>query len=72
MFCSLLIGYEKGGMKDRMNLPLGRNAESEHHVGYYFLNFKWTGSFHLELFGSSHMEIGHLQPNLISNFGHVR
>ena len=68
MFCSFLVGYKKRGMKDRMDLPLGRDVEVEAHVEYDFFDFKWTGSLHLELLWSSHMKIGCFQPILISNF----
>ena len=62
-------------MEDWVDLPVGRNVEVQGHVRYHFLDLKWSSSFHLEFFGSSHMEICHFQPHLIfylpgSKFGH--
>lgn len=34
----------------------------------YFFDFERSGPLHLELLESSHMEIHHLQPNLIFHF----
>ena len=45
-------------MEDGVNLPLRRNVEAEGHVGDDFLYFKWTSSFHLELLGPVHVEVG--------------
>ena len=42
--------------------------EMEGCVGYDFLDLKWTCLFHLKFLESSHMEIGCLQPDLISDF----
>ena len=67
MLQSLLIGHEKRDMEDWMDLPLGRDSETECCAGDDFLNFKGASSFHLELFGPVHMEVGHLQPDLLSS-----
>ena len=55
-------------MEDQVDLPSGGNAEVESCVAYYFFEFEWSGSLHLELLGSSHMGICCLQPNFVSNF----
>ena len=68
MFCSLLVGGKKQSVENKVDFPLRRDVEAGGHAGYDFLNFKGASSFHLKLFGSSHMEIGCLQPDLISNF----
>ena len=68
MFQSFLVGREKGGMEDRVNLPPRRDAEMEGCAGDNFFNFKGTGSFHLELFGTVHMKVGGFEPDLVSHF----
>ena len=55
--CFLIVG-EKGGVEDRVDLPLGGNAESEHHAGDGFFYLKWAGSSHLEFLGSVHVKVG--------------
>ena len=47
-----------------MNLPLRGNAEMESHVGNDFLHLEGTCLFHLELFGSVHVEISSFKPVL--------
>ena len=53
-------------MEDRVDLPLGGNAEAERRSRDDFLNFKWTGSSHLEFLGSVHVEVGSFEPDPIS------
>ena len=67
MLQGFLIGHEKGGMEDRVNLPSGGDAEAEGHAGDDLFYFEWTGSFHLELLRSIHVEVGCFEPDLISN-----
>ena len=55
-------------MEDRVDLPPRGNAEMEGHVGDNFLNFKRTGSFHLELLGSVHVEVGGLKSDFVPSF----
>ena len=61
------VGSEKGGMEDRMNLPLGRNAEVEGCVGDDFFHLEGTSSLYLEFSWSIHGEVGCFEPHLISN-----
>ena len=68
MFQCFLICHEKGGMEDRVDLPLRRNVEVEGHSRNDFFHFKWTCLFHLEFLGSVHVEVGHFKPHQISNF----
>ena len=68
MFWGFLISREKGGMEDRMDLPLGRYSEAESHVEDDFFHLERTGSFHLEFLGSVHVEVGSLKPDFISYF----
>ena len=68
MLQHFLIGREERGMEDGVNLPLGGDLEMEGHLGNDFLNFKWACLFHLELFGTIHVEVGHLKPDLVSYF----
>ena len=55
-------------MEDRVNLPPRGDMEAEGCAGDYFFDLKGAGSFHLELFGPIHMEVGCFEPNLISHF----
>ena len=55
-------------MEDGVDLPLGGNSEVERRSRDDFLNFKWTGSSHLEFLGSVHVKIGGFQPDLLSYF----
>ena len=55
-------------MEDGVNLPSRGDAETESHVGNYFLHFEGTSSFHLEFPGSIHVEIGALKPDLVPYF----
>ena len=66
MLQGFLISCEKGGMEDRVNLPLRGDAEVEGCVGDDFLYFEWTSSFHLEFLGSIHVEVCCFEPDLIS------
>ena len=68
MLQGFLIGHEEGGVKDRVDLPLGGNAEVDSHLGYDLFYFKWISSFHLELFGSVHVKVSHFKPYFFSNF----
>ena len=68
MLWGFLIGCEKGGVEDGVDLPLRWNVEAESHIGDNFLHFKWTSLLHLELFGTIHVEVGHFKPDLISDF----
>ena len=71
MLWGFLIGHEKGGVKYRVDLPLGGNLEAEGHVGDDFLHFKWTGAFHLEFLEPIHVEVSCLEPYFVSDFpGH--
>ena len=67
MFQCFLIGREKRGIEDRVNLPLQGNAEAEGHAGDYFFDLKGASSLHLELFGSIHVKIGCFEPDFISH-----
>ena len=51
-----------------MNLPPRGDLEAEGHAGDDFLYFKGASSFHLELFGAIHVEIGSLEPDPVSDF----
>ena len=53
-------------MENQVDLPAGQYVEAECHSGNHLFYFKWAGSLHLEFLGSSHMEIGCLQPDLVS------
>ena len=53
-------------MEDRVNLPPRGDVKAEGHAGDDFFYFEQTGSFHLELLGSIHVEVGHLEPDLVS------
>ena len=55
-------------MEDRVNLPPRGDVKAEGHAGDDFFYFEQTGSFHLELLGSIHVEVGHLEPDLVSYF----
>ena len=55
-------------MEDGVNLPPRGDAETESHSGDDIFYFKWTSSFHLELFGSIHVEVGCFRPHFISDF----
>ena len=55
-------------MEDRVNLPLRGDAETEGRSGDDLFYFKQTGLFHLELFGSIHVEVGCFKPHFISDF----
>ena len=66
MFRGFLISCEKGGMEDRMDFPPRGNMEAEGHVGDDFFYFKRTSSFHLEFLGSINVEVGSLEPDLVS------
>ena len=65
MFHGFLVGSEKGGVEDRVKFPLSRNLEMEGHAEDDFFHFKGASSFHLELFGSIHVEIGCFKPDLV-------
>ena len=54
-------------MEDRVNLPPRGDMETEGCAGDYFFDLEGAGSFHLELFGPIHMEVGCFEPNLISH-----
>ena len=58
MLRRFLITSKKGGVEDRVDLPLGGDAEVERHVGDGFFNLKWAGPLHLEFFGSIHVKVG--------------
>ena len=64
MLQCFLISHEKGGMEDRVNLPLRGNTKVEGCAGDDFLDFKGAGSFHLKFLGSVHVEVGGLKPDL--------
>ena len=68
MFQCFLITSEKGGVEDRVDLPLGGDAEAEHRAGNDFFNLKWASPLHLKFLGSAHMKVGGFQPDLISYF----
>ena len=68
MFHSFLVGQEKGGGENRVNLPARGNLEVEGCVRDDFFYFKRTSSFLLELFGSVHVEVSHFEPDLGSYF----
>ena len=55
-------------MEDRVNLPLRGDVEAESCSRDDFLHFEWTGSFHLELLGPIHVEVGHFEPHFVSDF----
>ena len=67
LWCFLIHG-KKGGVEDRMNLPLGGNAEKECCSGDYFFHLKRTRSFHLEFLGSIHVKVGGLSQTLSPTF----
>ena len=52
-------------MEDGVNLPPRGDAETESHSGDDMFYFKWTSSFHLELFGAIHMKVGCFEPDLV-------
>ena len=62
---SLYVGSEKGGVEDRVNLPLRGDVEVECHAGDSLLYFEGTCSFHLEFLRSVHVEVGGLKPDLV-------
>ena len=66
MLWGFLIGCKKGGVEDRMYLPLRGDTEVEGHAGDNFFHFKRTASFHLEFLWSIHVEVGSLEPDFIS------
>ena len=68
MLQGFLIGCEKEGMEDRMDLPLGGDLEVEGCAGDDFFHFEGTGSFHLEFLRSIHVEVGSLKPDFIPYF----
>ena len=53
-------------MEDRVNLPPRGDVEVECHVGDSLLYFEGTCSFHLEFLRSVHVEVGGLEPDLVS------
>ena len=55
-------------MEDGVNLPLRGDMEVEGCVGDDFLYFEGTSLLHLEFLGSTHVEVGGLEPNLVSYF----
>ena len=68
MFWGFLIGSEKRGVEDGMDLPSGGNVEMESCMGDDFVYFKGTSSFHLEFLGSVHVKVGSFEPDLIFYF----
>ena len=52
-------------MEDRVDLPLGGDAEAECRAGNDFFDLKWTCPFHQEFLGSIHMKVGGFQPDLV-------
>ena len=53
-------------MEDWMDLPSGGNSEAEGCLEDDLFDFKRTHSFHLELFGAVHVEVGSFEPDLVS------
>ena len=45
-------------MEDRVDLPLGGNAEAERRARDDFFNLKWASPLHLEFLGSTHVKVG--------------
>ena len=68
VFRCFLIGGNKRGVEDRVDLPLGGDAETECRSRDDFFDLKRTSSFHLEFLGSVHVEVGSFQPDLLSYF----
>ena len=68
MLQCFLISHEKGGMEDRVNLPLRGNMKAEGCTGDDFLNFKGASLFHLKLFGAVHMKVGRFEPDFVPYF----
>ena len=68
MFRGLLIGGEKRGVENRVDLPLGGDAETECRSRDDLFDLKWASSFHLKFLGSVHVEVGSFQPDLFSYF----
>ena len=68
MLQGFLISHEKGGMEDRMNLPLRGDVMAEGHAGDDFLHFQRAILFCLKFFGPIHVEVCHLKPDFVSNF----
>ena len=66
MLWGLLIGCEKGGVEDRVNLPLRGDVEVESCVGDDFFYLKGTSSFHLKFLWTVHVEVGSFEPDLVS------
>ena len=65
VFHGLLIWCEEGGVEYQMDLPVLGNVEVVGGMRDDLLNFKWTGSLHLEFSGSIHTEVGGFEPHLI-------
>ena len=51
-----------------MNLSLGGDSKTEGCLGGDLVNLRGASLFHLELFGAVHVEVGGLEPDLISHF----
>ena len=68
MFHGFLAHGKKRSVENRMNFPPRGDVETESCVEDDFFDIKGTGLFHLELFGSIHVKIGHFKPDLISCF----
>ena len=66
MFRGFLVGREKGGMEDGVNLPQRGNAEVEGCMGDNFFHLEGARSLHLEFLGSIRVEIGGFKPYFIS------
>ena len=54
-------------MEDGVNFPSRRKPKAESCAGDDFFHFKWAGLFHLELFGSIHVEVGCFEPDFVSH-----
>ena len=68
MLQCFLVGQEKGGMEDRVNLPPRGNVEAEGHSGDSFFHLGGTHWLHLEFLRSIHVEVGGFEPYFISYF----